>query len=287
MLVPAEPAVPAVPELGPMEPRPYRVLATRRETEDVATLLMEPVEGEPIVPVPGQFNMIWCFGVGEIPISVSRVRDDGVLVHTVRSVGAVSDAVVRLGVGDVAGVRGPFGRGWELERAVGEDVVVVAGGIGFAPLRPVVEQALASRGEYGSLVLLLGARRPEELVFLDDLARWEAWRDTLEVEVTVDAAGSDWHGHVGVVTDLVGRARFDPRRTTAFVCGPEVMMRFATRALHAAGVPLDRIKLSAERNMHCGIAHCGHCQLGDVLVCRDGPVVSAEHLLPLLGVRGR
>ena len=187
----------------------------------------------------------------------------------------------------MVGVRGPFGTGWDVESAAGNDVVVVGGGIGFAPLRPVVEQLLANRDDYGHISVLVGARTPDEIVFTDDLEQWPQPEAGVDVEVTVDAAGPGWHGHVGVVTDLIARAQFDPSRTVAFVCGPEAMMRFATRGLHERGVPLDRIRLSAERNMQCAIAHCGHCQLGDVFVCREGPVLDAARLLPLLGVRGR
>jgi anaerobic sulfite reductase subunit B len=276
----------------PMLPRPYRVVYVKAETADVATLAIAPIAAEPtdderIDPRPGQFNMLWVFGVGEVPISVSRLGADGALVHTVRSVGVVTNALASLVPGAVVGVRGPFGTGWNVESAAGNDVVVVAGGIGFAPLRPVVEQLLANRESYGRISVLVGARTPEEVVFTDDLERWQQSGDGVEVEVTVDAAGPSWHDHVGVVTDLITRADFEPSRSVAFVCGPEAMMRFATRGLHERGVPLDRVRLSAERNMQCALVHCGHCQLGDVFVCREGPVLTAARLLPLLGVRGR
>ncbi|MDA8040602.1 MAG: FAD/NAD(P)-binding protein [Actinomycetota bacterium] len=272
----------------PMEPQPYRVIEVRHETADVVTFTIEPTPGiASMDALPGQFNMLWAFGVGEVPISLSGLRPGGVLVHTVRSVGTVSEALTRLHSGEIVGVRGPFGRGWEVETAEGDDIVVVAGGIGFAPLRPVVEHALANRSAFGRVVVLVGARRPEEMIFDEDLLRWAVETDDIAVEVTVDAAGHDWSGHVGVVTELVGRARFDARHAVAFVCGPEVMMRFATRSLQERGVPLGRIRLSAERNMHCAVAHCGHCQLGEYIICRDGPVFDAARLLPLLTVRGR
>jgi anaerobic sulfite reductase subunit B len=276
--------------LEPMLPRPYRVLDVKIETADVATLTVGPVAPAAVAPPdprPGQFNMLWVFGVGEVPISVSSLRSDGTLVHTIRSVGVVSDALARLAVGGVVGVRGPFGTGWDVESAAGDDVVVVGGGIGLAPLRPVVEHLLAHRDDYGRISVLVGARAPGEIVFTDNLEQWPRPDAGVDVEITVDAAGSDWQLHVGVVTNLIARAQFDPARTVAFVCGPEAMMRFATRALHERGVPLDRIRLSAERNMQCAIAHCGHCMLGDVFICRDGPVLDAARLLPLLEVRGR
>jgi len=271
----------------PMEPLPYRVLSARRETADTSTLTLEPVAAALREARPGQFNMLWAFGVGEVPISLSGLKPGEVLVHTIRAVGTVSAALAALQPGEVLGVRGPFGRGWEVETATGQDIVVVAGGIGFAPLRPVVEQVLSDRRAFGRLVLLLGARRPEELIFTDTLAEWGLATDDVAVDVTVDTAGPDWPANVGVVTELVGRAHFDPRHAVAFVCGPEIMMRFATRTLLERGVPASRIRLSAERNMHCAVAQCGHCQLGDVLICRDGPVFDAGRLLPLLAVRGR
>lgn len=276
----------------PMLPRPYRVLDVKVETSDVTTLVVAPIADTPIIdapvdPRPGQFNMLWAFGVGEVPISVSGARTDGTLVHTVRSVGAVTNALSHLAAGGVVGVRGPFGTGWDVESAAGNDAVVVGGGIGLAPLRPVVEHLLANRDDYGHISVLVGARTPGEIVFTDNLEQWPRPAAGVDVEITVDAAGPAWHGHVGVVTDLIAHARFDASRTVAFVCGPEAMMRFATRGLHERGVPLNHIRLSAERNMQCAIAHCGHCQLGDIFVCREGPVLDAARLLPLLGVRGR
>jgi len=253
----------------------------------IAPIADGSIADAPVPPRPGQFNMLWVFGVGEVPISVSALRSGGLLVHTIRSVGAVSNALVRLAVGGVVGVRGPFGTGWDVESAAGNAVVVVGGGIGFAPLRPVIEHLVTNRGDYGHVSLLVGARTPDEIVFTVDLEQWSQPTADVDVEITVDAAPPGWHGQVGVVTDLIARAQFDPSRTVAFVCGPEAMMRFATRALHERGVPLPRIRLSAERNMQCAIAHCGHCQLGDVFVCREGPVLDAARLLPLLGVRGR
>ena len=275
----------------PMLPRPYRVLDVTMETADVTTLVLTPIADAPNIDAvdvrPGQFNMLWVFGVGEIPISVSRTGAGGTLVHTVRAVGTVSDALAHLGEGGVVGVRGPFGTEWDVESAAGADIVVVAGGIGFAPLRPVVEHLLAHRDDYRHISVLVGARTPDEILFTDNLAQWPRPEAGVDVEITVDAARGDWGAHVGVVTDLIARAQFDASRTVAFVCGPEAMMRVATRALRERGMPLDRIRLSAERNMKCAIVHCGHCQLGDVFVCREGPVLDAARLMPLLGVRGR
>jgi NAD(P)H-flavin reductase len=185
---------------------------------------------------------------------------------------------------DVVGVRGPFGTEWPLAEAVGGDLVVVAGGIGLAPLRPAIRHALARRGDYGAVSVLVGARTPQDLLFLHELEEWRGRLD-VEVDVTVDAAQAGWHGRVGLVTTLVPGAVFDPASAVALVCGPEVMMTFVVRSLVDRGLPLERIWISMERNMRCGVGHCGHCQLGPVLICRDGPVFRADEMTRLMEVR--
>jgi NAD(P)H-flavin reductase len=225
------------------------------------------------------------FGVGEAAISVSGDPAEPCrLVHTIRAVGPVSSALTRLDAGDLLGLRGPFGTGWPMAEAAGRDVIIVAGGLGLAPLRPVLYRLSAERARYGKITLLFGARSPADILFRHEV---ESWRRRLDVsiEVTVDYANSDWHGHVGVVTTLIKRADFDPLRAVAMVCGPEVMMRFAIAALGEAGVADDAIYLSMERNMKCAIAFCGHCQLGTVFVCRDGPVFRYDRVRGLLMVK--
>jgi NAD(P)H-flavin reductase len=227
--------------------------------------------------------MLYAFGIGEIPISVSG-DEHGRLVHTVRNVGAVSRAVCESRPGSVLGVRGPFGNAWPVEQAKGADVVVVAGGIGLAPLRPAIYGVLGDRDSYGGVALLYGSRTPGDLLYSRELERWRGRLDA-QVEVTVDAADSGWRGSVGVVAKLVGRARFDARSAIALVCGPEIMMHFTARALLDRGLTSDRIYLSLERNMRCGLGHCGHCQLGTTLICRDGPVYRYDRVESLLAVR--
>jgi NAD(P)H-flavin reductase len=227
--------------------------------------------------------MVYAFGVGEVPISVSGAtgRPEPVIL-TVRAVGAVTEAICGRRLGTVLGLRGPFGTSWPVEAAAGGDVVVVAGGIGLAPLRPVVLHALERRGEYGEIVVLYGARTPTDLLYRGQL---DSWREAATVAVTVDAAAAGWHGNVGVVPKLIPRAVFDPARATAFVVGPEIMMRFTVEARLGRGLPPERIFVSLERNMRCGLGHCGHCQLGPTLVCRDGPVYSHAVARPWLEVR--
>jgi NAD(P)H-flavin reductase len=270
----------------PMVPSRHRVVAVTRELADTVTFELEPIDRALDPPEPGQFNMVYAFGQGEVPISVSGdpARGDTV-VHTIRSVGATTQALCALGPGDVVGLRGPYGRGWDVERARGRDVVVIGGGIGFAPLRPIVYRILEDRQAYGRVNVLVGARSPETLLYRAELEEWRA-RSDLSVEVTVDRAGPDWRGDVGVVTGLIARAGIDPAGTVAFLCGPEIMMRFAANTLTGRGVSPGDIEVSLERNMKCAIAQCGHCQLGPIFVCREGPVGTWERLQPLLAVRG-
>jgi NAD(P)H-flavin reductase len=267
----------------PMLPQPYRVQRVRREIPDTFTLELEPEEGVEIPPfASGQFNMLYVFGVGEIPISISgdpaRRRP---LVHTTRAVGTVSRAMRALQPEDVIGVRGPFGSHWPIERALGKDVVIVAGGIGLAPLRSAMYQAISHREKYGKVVLLYGARTPQDILYRREVEHWRAHFD-LEVYVTVDHATGKWRGSVGVVTKLIPRATFDPRNTVAMICGPEVMMRFTAAELEKRGVAADDIFVSMERNMKCAIGHCGHCQYGPHFICKDGPVFQYNHVQDLL-----
>ncbi len=272
-------------ESGPMAPRPYRVVGRRRETGDTWTLALEPLAGAAPEIAPGQFMMVYAFGIGEVPISVSGPPwRPGPVVHTVRAVGPVSGAICASRPGAVLGLRGPFGNCWPVADVCGCDLVVVAGGIGLAPLRPAVYHVLEHRGEYGSVTILYGSRTPSDLLYRRELERWRS-RFDVAVDVTVDAADSAWHGKVGVVPKLIGGAAFDPGSAVALVVGPEIMMRFAVEGLLERGLPEERIYLSMERNMRCGIGLCGHCQLGPTLVCRDGPVYAYAELDPLLGVR--
>jgi len=271
-------------EPGAMVPRPFRLTARRQDTPDTFTMMLEPADGVPLEFVPGQFTMMSAFGVGEVPISVSGSANvDGPLEHTVRDVGAVTHALSRTPIDDVVGIRGPYGTGWEVGDADGGDVVLVAGGIGLAPLRPAMLEVLHHRARYGRVVLLYGSRSPEDLLFTDELRRWENLG--VEVLVTVDYGTTEWNGRVGLVTALIARAGFDPRSTLALVCGPEVMMRFAAAALIERGVPPTKVRLSLERNMRCGVGLCGHCQYRELFVCVDGPVLPFGEISGLLGVR--
>ena len=269
-----------------MVPRIARVRRRQRDLKDVVTLTLEMEDGGDLEFTPGQFNMLTVFGVGEVPISISGdpAKPGGGLVHTIRDVGAVSGALARLGPGDAVGVRGPFGVGWPVTEAKGSDVVVLTGGLGLAPLRPAIYSLLANRRQYGKIALLYGARGPDEILFRSELEQWRRLLD-IQLYVTVDHADTDWFGSVGVVTTLVPRADFDPEHTLAMVCGPEIMMRFGVSALRDAGVNDQSIYLSMERSMKCAIGLCGHCQLGPVFVCKDGPVFRNDRLAPLTAAK--
>lgn len=268
-----------------MIPSVARVRRRHRDGPQVWTLDIEVEDRDLATFAPGQFNMLTVFGVGEVPISMSGDSAcAGPLVHTIRAVGPVSVALTRLAAGDPVGLRGPFGAGWPMEEAAGRDVVVVAGGLGLAPLRPALYRLLAERARYGRIVLLYGTRSPEEILFRREIETWRRRLD-IDIEVTVDHAVGDWRGHVGVVTNLIPRATFDPLHAIALVCGPEIMMRFSIAALRDAGLGDDAIFLSMERNMKCAVGWCGHCQFGPVFVCRDGPVFRYDRLKRLLGVK--
>lgn len=264
---------------------PVMALVTRRSRElgDVVTLELEAPgwKGFDL----GQFNMLSVFGIGEVAISISgRPGDNSRITHTIRDVGAVSHALCDLDVGAAIGLRGPYGAAWPIDKARGRDVLVIAGGLGLAPVRPVLYELLENRDAYGKVTLLYGARGPDDILYGRELAEWRARLD-FGVEVTVDRAGSAWHGHVGVVTGLIRGADFAPQNTTAFVCGPEIMMRYAALGLEQAGLSGRDIWLSMERNMQCGVGLCGHCQMGRFFICKDGPVFDWETIGPLMAIK--
>jgi len=266
-----------------MLPEFFPLKRVRWETADTFTLELDAAARGGFAFEPGQFNMLYGFGAGEAAISISG--DPGHperLVHTVRRVGSVTQVLSRVKRGDLLGVRGPFGRGWPLADARGKHLVIVAGGIGLAPLRPVLLHALAHRQELASVTLAYGARTPADVLYPKELARWAK---RARVEVTVDRSDPAWVGHTGVVTKLLADLVRAPASTLALLCGPEVMMRFAARELMALGVPESSVVISAERSMKCGVGLCGHCQLGPYLLCRDGPTFRYDRIASLLTVR--
>jgi len=267
------------PAIDPMLPEPHRIQRIWQETDDTFTLEVTPLAAaQQSAFAPGQFNMLYVFGVGEVPISISSDPAKApVIQHTTRVVGTVTKAMRRLKPGDAMGIRGPFGTHWPVEFAEGKDVVIVAGGIGLAPLRPALYWLMGQREKYRKIVLLYGTRTPEDILYRRELEQWRGQFD-LEIQVTVDRAASSWRGNVGVVTTMIPRAPFDPSNTIALVCGPEVMMRFTALELVKRGVPSVSIYASMERNMKCGIGLCGHCQYGATFICKDGPVLRFDRI---------
>jgi NAD(P)H-flavin reductase len=266
-----------------MLPEFFTVKRMKRETADTFTCELDAAARGGFHFEPGQFNMLYGFGAGESAISISGdpARPDR-LVHTIRRVGAVTDVLARLKRGETVGVRGPFGRGWPVAAARGRHLLVVAGGIGLAPLRPVVLHALTHAADFASVTLVYGARTPLDLLYERELSRWAK---RVRVEVTVDRGDSGWQGNTGVVTKLLARVVRDPTATTAMMCGPELMLRFAARELVSLGMSEADVVISGERSMKCGVGLCGHCQLGPYLLCRDGPTFSYERIARFLTVR--
>jgi len=235
---------------------------------------------------PGQFNMLYLPGAGESAISMSGDSDSHEVVdHTIRIAGNVTRGLTDLRPGDTLGLRGPFGSSWPMDQCIGRDVVLVTGGIGLPPLRPVIYQLLREREKYGQLHLLYGARSPETLLFQHQYDEWT--QQGLVVHLTVDRSAPGWDRNVGVVTILLERLQsFDPRNTVLMCCGPEVMMRFVARTAFERGMSPTRIWVSTERNMNCAIGLCGHCQLGPAFICKDGPVFRYDNISPYLIVDG-
>lgn len=271
----------------PWHVMPAKIVGIDSEGPEVRTYhiaLTEPGDAERYRIRPGQFNMLYLPGVGESAISVSGdSRHCHPLSHTVRSVGNVTGALARLHVGATLGIRGPFGSCWPTERCGGRDLILVAGGIGLAPLRSVIYDVLARRDFYRRVWLLLGARSPEHLLYTSEFGDWQS--NGIDVITTVDQAGGDWRGNVGVVTPLLERLELaDPSSTQLMTCGPEIMMRFSAMSALKLGLPAEQIYVTLERNMRCAIGHCGHCQLGPHFICKDGPVLSYDRVADLLGV---
>jgi NAD(P)H-flavin reductase len=266
-----------------------QIVDIRPEIDSVATYRMRFVDPEVAAAyrfLPGQFNMLYLPSCGESAISHSGPSDGTTaeFVHTIRFVGRVTQSIARLQVGDQLGVRGPFGTPWPLEQCHGRDVMILSGGLGLAPLRPLILALLAQRQAFGRLVLLHGARSPEQILYPDELRSWQA--QGLEAQLTVDRTADHWQGHVGVVPLLLDRLpNVVADRTVVLTCGPEIMMHYSVLSARQRGICAASIWLSMERNMQCAAGICGHCQWGPHFVCKDGPVFRYDRIKTLLEVR--
>ncbi|HET7027538.1 MAG TPA: 4Fe-4S dicluster domain-containing protein [Candidatus Limnocylindrales bacterium] len=273
----------AVSRAGPTTMSVGRIRERRVETADVATLVLDDLDAPLLATRPGQFVMLELPAFPPLPISVSRIGADAIEL-TIRAAGPATAAIVGLAPGAELGLRGPLGRAWPLERAIGRDVVVVTGGIGLAPLRPLIESLARDRERFRALRIYDGARTPDDLLYRDELRAWAA--AGFDVRLTVDRAGPGWSGPVGIVTRQLERETWDGAETIAFVCGPERMIHATADVLSARGVSRDRIWVTLERHMECGVGLCGHCQLGRWFVCRDGPIFSLAELGDSFGREG-
>ncbi len=268
-----------------MIPRPFRIDHVRREVKDVFSWHLKPLDGAPVHIAPGQFNMLYAPGVGEVAISVSGdCGDRATLVHTIRAVGTVTKAMAALRAGAMVGVRGPFGSAWPIEAGFGQDVVVITGTVGLAPLRPLIHEVLKRRERYGKVILTYGSRGTEDILYESDLHTWRG-RFDMEVNVTVHTAPAGYRGLVGSVADAVNRSSFEGANAVAFVCRSEALTLAAVRALQARGMTADRIYTTLERSMKCGIGFCGHCQFGPTFMCKDGPVYRFDTIERLFSIR--
>lgn len=276
----------AIRPADPMAPHTAVIKGIQHNTLDTATYHLaftDPAVAASYRFLPGQFNMLHLPGIGEVAISISSdPAQPERLLHTIREAGNVTKAIARLKKGDLIGVRGPYGSAWPVEEALGHDLILVSGGLGLPPLRPVIYHVARHRQQYGQVIILAGARSPDDLFFPEE---YDAWREKdIEVIVTVDRADESWRGHVGVVPMMFYKLRPDPRRTIVFTCGPEIMMRFVIYEALARRIPKERIYLSLERNMKCAIGFCGHCQFGPFFLCKEGPVLSFDRIEPFFGV---
>lgn len=272
---------------NPWLSHPVRIRSRTSEIPDVITFELEFLDADLAARyrfLPGQFNMLYLPGAGEIAISISADPESRTSwAHTVRTAGTVTQTLSRMQAGDTLGLRGPYGTPWPLEQCLGQDVILVAGGIGLAPLRPVLYHLLHHREQFGKITLLLGARTPEGLLYEQEYPAWKS--AGIDMDITVDRATPDWQHNVGVVTLMLDRLPLPrPVNTVLLMCGPEVMMHYTMKSAVKRGLTLSQLWLSSERNMQCAVGLCGHCQLGPTFVCQDGPVFRYDVLEPFLKV---
>ncbi len=275
--------------MNPLLPREAEVIGRDQESPTIFSLHLRFTDARVAAGwhfEPGQFNMLYMAGIGEVPISISSDPDDEErFSHTIRVVGRETRALARLQPGDRIGVRGPFGRGWPLERLEGRDVAVVTGGLGCAPTVALIDYLMHRRRRFGRVAIVQGVKHSEDLLWRE---RYDEWgrRPETRVLLAADVVRGKWPGIQGPVTALFDRLELDFGNTASVMCGPQPMMVAAAHGLMERGVVARRIWLSMERNMQCAVGLCGHCQFGSAFVCRDGPVFSWPELEPLIHQKG-
>lgn len=257
--------------MNPLKPLIAEIKDIKFETEDVRTYTLFTAAA--FLPAPGQFNMLGYPGAGEAPISLSSISKNGFFDHTIRTAGRVTGFIERLKIGDDIFFRGPYGNGWPIKETEGKDLILIAGGVGLAPIRPVIQWILKNRNSFGDVSLICGARNEKNMLFQSEFREWGKKIGLyLTVDEVIDAG--EWKHNTGLVTELLDKVKIKPERTSAFICGPEIMMRFISIGLLMRRIPQSEIYVSLERRMKCGIAQCGHCQHFGLFVCKDGPVFS-------------
>jgi len=256
-------------------PTPARILSVQRFTEHEKFFRIELPSGFQLDHRPGQFVEVSVLGVGEAPISISSSpgRTQNVFELCVRAVGKLTDSLHAMPPGSMVGIRGPFGRGFPIERFRGKDILFAAGGLGLAPLRSLINEVLDQRGKFGRVIILYGARSPEDILFRDEFQEWIE-RDDVEAHLTVDRPSEGWTGDVGVITTLFPKVKFSARNMVSVIVGPPVMYRFVLMELLGRGIAEGNIWMSFERQMKCAVGKCGHCQLHHIYTCQKGPSFS-------------
>lgn len=264
------------------------IVAKNEESHDVFTLTLKFIEEKETSYdfQPGQFNMLYLFGIGEVPISILAHGENNTLyAHTIRRVGRVTQGLSLLKVGDCVGLRGPFGRGWPLDEVKNKDVLIVTGGLGCAPSVSIIHHILKHRAAYGRLIILQGVKHSDDLIFRKQYNEW-AQLPNIQVVLAADISQPNWPGHTGLITELLDQVHLDLDKTICMMCGPEGMMRATAERLLQLQLPEEAIYLSLERNMECAVGHCGHCQFGGHFICKNGPVFNYPEIKALLHQRG-
>lgn len=277
------------PTNDPYLPLEAEIIERIQESPTIFTLhlrFLDSLHHDQFVFYPGQFNMLYLYGVGEVAISIVSDPDEKhVLTHSIRAVGRVTRALEKLQAGDRIGVRGPYGRGWPLEETKNKDVVVLTGGLGCAPSVSIIDYIIARRTQYGHLSILQGVKHSDDFIYRKKYAIWEKSPNT-EIHIAADEAGPKWPWNVGYVTDMVERIHLKPENTIVMLCGPEVMMNTAVKVFQKKGISDENLYLSMERNMECGLGQCGHCQYGGFFICKDGPIFAYSEIKELFNVPG-
>lgn len=272
------------PTFDPHLPLEAEIVKREQDSATIFTLHLRftnPEHHQRFIFSPGQFNMLYLYGVGEVAISiVSDPERTNIFTHTIRAIGRVTKALQKLVPGDRIGVRGPYGNGWPLEQVKGKDIVIITGGVGCAPSISIIDYILARREQYGNLSILHGVKHSDDFIFRKRYAIWQKSLNT-EIHIAADQAGPKWPWGLGYVTDMIDKIKLNSEDTIAMMCGPEMMMNTAVNALNKKGVPEHHIYLSMERNMECGIGQCGHCQYGVFFICKDGPVFAYSEIKSL------